>query len=76
MEYRYDDNSTNVKAMKYLLEHTFSDLKVATIEVIGSGYDSIAYLVNEEYIFKTKISANKKKGYAKEKAVLDFLNKN
>ena len=62
--------------MKYLLEHTFTDLKVATIKVIGSGYDSIAYLVNEEYIFKTKISANQKKGYAKEKAILDFLNKN
>ena len=76
MEYRYDDNTTNVKAMKYLLEHTFSDLKVATIEVIGSGYDSIAYLVNEDYVFKTKISANQKKGYEKEKAILDFLNKN
>lgn len=76
MEYRYEDNATNVKAMKYLLEHTFSNLKVKTIEVIGSGYDSIAYLVNEEYIFKTKISANKQKGYKKENAILDFLNKN
>ncbi len=76
MEYRYYDNVTNVKAMKYLLEHIFSGLKVATIEVIGSGYDSIAYLVNEEYIFKTKISANQKKSYKKGKAILDFLNNN
>lgn len=76
MEYRYDDNLTNVKAMKYLIEHTFKDFKVNNIEVIGSGHDSIAYLVNNEYIFKTKFSVNNKKGYAKEKAIYDFLNKN
>lgn len=75
MEYRYDDNIKNVKAMKYTLEHTFTDLKVESIEVIGCGYDSVAYLVNDEYIFKTKFSANEKKGYAKEKAIYDFLNK-
>ena len=75
MEYRYDDNLTNVKAMKYLIEHTFKDFKVNNIEVIGSGHDSVAYLVNNEYIFKTKFSANKKKGYTKEKAIYDFLNK-
>lgn len=66
MEYRYDDNLTNLKATKYLLEHTFDNLKVNTISVMGSGYDSVAYLVNEEYIFKIKFSANKKKGYEKE----------
>ncbi|MBC2810430.1 APH(2'')-If/Ih family aminoglycoside O-phosphotransferase [Campylobacter jejuni] len=75
MEYRYDDNVTNVKAMKYLIEHYFEDFKVESIKVIGSGYDSVAYLVNGEYIFKTKFSANKKKGYEKEKAIYDFLNK-
>lgn len=76
MEYRYDDNLTNVKATKYLLEHTFIDLKVKSIRVLGSGYDSVAYLVNNEYVFKIKFSANKKKGYEKEKAIYDFLNKN
>ncbi|HDL6539636.1 TPA: aminoglycoside 3'-phosphotransferase/choline kinase family protein, partial [Staphylococcus aureus] len=40
------------------------------------GYDSVAYLVNNEYIFKTKFSTNKKKGYAKEKAIYNFLNTN
>ena len=74
MEYRYDDNVTNVKAMQYLIEHHFKDFKVDSIKVIGSGYDSVAYLVNGEYIFKTKFSANKKKGYEKEKAIYDFLN--
>jgi aminoglycoside 2''-phosphotransferase len=76
MEYRYDDNLTNVKATKYLLEHTFADLTVESIKVLGSGYDSVAYLVNNEYVFKIKFSANKKKGYEKEKAIYDFLNKN
>ncbi|WP_283802108.1 aminoglycoside O-phosphotransferase APH(2'')-Ia [Campylobacter coli] len=76
MEYRYDDNATNVKAMKYLIEHYFDNFKVDSIEIIGSGYDSVAYLVNNEYIFKTKFSTNKKKGYAKEKAIYDFLNTN
>lgn len=76
MEYRYDDNLTNVKATKYLLEHTFLDLTVKSIKVLGSGYDSVAYLVNNEYVFKIKFSANKKKGYEKEKAIYDFLNKN
>ena len=75
MEYRYEDNIYNVKAMKYLIEHHFNNLKVESIKVIGNGYDSVAYLINEEYIFKTKLSANKKKGYEKEKAIYDFLNK-
>lgn len=74
MEYRYE-NITNVKETKYLLEHTFKDLKVENIKILGSGYDSVAYLVNNEYIFKIKFSANKKKGYKKEKAIYDFLNK-
>ena len=76
MEYRYEDNLTNVKATKYLLKHTFKDLKVESIEVLGSGYDSVAYLVNNEYVFKIKFSQNKKKGYEKEKAIYDFLNNN
>ena len=76
MEYRYDDNLTNIKATKYLLEHTFNELKVNDIKVLGSGYDSVAYLVNNEYVFKIKFSANKKKGYEKEKAIYDFLNNN
>ena len=74
MEYRYEDNVSNVKAMKYLIEHCFPDFNVESIKGIGSGYDSVAYLVNSEYIFKSKFSANKKKGYKKEKAIYDFLN--
>ncbi|BDP75397.1 hypothetical protein EfmAA96_31820 (plasmid) [Enterococcus faecium] len=62
--------------MKYLIEHYFDNFKVDSIEIIGSGYDSVAYLVNNEYIFKTKFSTNKKKSYAKEKAIYNFLNTN
>ena len=52
------------------------NLDVNSCKLIGSGYDSQAYLINNEYIFKIKKSVNEKKGYAKEKAIYDFLNKN
>lgn len=51
------------------------DITIESIELIGEGYDSKAYIVNNEYVFKIKFSANKKKGYEKEKAIYDFLNK-
>lgn len=69
----YDDN---IKSARYILEHTFSGLDIKSIKVLGSGYDSVAYLVNDEYVFKIKFSANKKKSYEKEKSIYDFLNKN
>ena len=61
--------------IKETIEKYF-DIDVLDINLIGEGYDSKAYLINNEYIFKIKFSANKKKGYAKEKAIYDFLNKN
>ena len=66
----------NIDEIKTILEQYFKELKVKTIKETGSGYDSTAYLVNNEYIFKIKFSKNKKKGYKKEKAIYDFLNKN
>ena len=51
------------------------DITIESIELLGEGYDSKAYIVNNEYVFKIKFSANKKKGYEKEKAIYDFLNK-
>ena len=50
------------------------NIDIDSIKQIGEGYDSVAYLVNNEYVFKIKFSANKKKGYEKEKAIYDFLN--
>ena len=45
------------------------NIVVDSIKLIGEGYDSKAYIVNNEYVFKIKFSANKKKGYEKEKAL-------
>ena len=59
-----------------LFEQLFENFKVNSIRPLGSGYDSIAYLVNEKYVFKVKTSNNEEKGYRKEKAICDFLNKN
>lgn len=75
MEYRYDDNATNVKAMKYLIEHYFDNFKVDSIEIIGSGYDSVAYLVNNEYILKQNLVLIRKR-LCKRKAIYNFLNTN
>ncbi len=61
--------------IKNLIEDKFN-IVVVSCNLIGEGYDSKAYLINDEYIFKIKISANEKKGYVKEKAILDFLNDN
>ena len=61
--------------VRKILEEKFS-ISIDSIRQIGEGYDSKAYLINDEYIFKIKFSANKKKGYEKEKAIYDFLNRN
>lgn len=60
--------------IREIIESKFG-LSVQSISTLGQGYDSVAYLVNGEYVFKIKFSANKKKGYEKEKAIYDFLNK-
>ena len=60
--------------IKKLIEEK-CNIIIDSIRLIGEGYDSKAYIVNNEYIFKIKFSANKKKGYEKEKAIYDFLNK-
>ena len=65
----------DMKKIKLLLEDTFNNLTIERINIIGQGHDSIAYLVNDEYIFKMKLSANKKESYMKEKSILDYLNK-
>lgn len=61
--------------IKNILEKKFN-IEINSLDLIGEGYDSKAYLVNGEYIFKVKYSANKKKDYEKEKSIYDFLNQN
>ena len=60
--------------IKDIIEDKFN-IVVYDIKFIGEGYDSKAYIVNNEYVFKIKFSNNEKKGYEKEKAIYDFLNK-
>lgn len=50
------------------------NIVINNIDLIGEGYDSKAYIVNNEYVFKIKFSVNEKKGYEKEKTIYDFLN--
>lgn len=73
MEYRYEDNDTNVRAMKYLIEHSFNDFRVNNIRVLGAGLDSVAYLVNEEYIFKKSKHKEASENMKKEISVLRYL---
>lgn len=58
-----------------IIEDKFN-LTIVSCNLIGEGYDSKAYLINDEYIFKIKTSSSEQKGYIKEKAILDFLNDN
>ena len=37
------------------------NIVINSIKLMGEGYDSKAYIVNDEYVFKIKFSANKKK---------------
>lgn len=37
MEYRYEDNLTNIKATKYLIEHLFKELQINSIETVDRG---------------------------------------
>lgn len=75
MEYRFDDNLVNVKAFKYILKKKFPDLDIHSISVLGSGHDSVAYLVNDSYVFKIKYSSNSS-SYEREMKIYEFLNDN
>ena len=68
-------HADNLALTKQTLEKCFDGLQIKDIQVIGKGHDSIAYVVNKEYVFKTKFSIDKKQ-YQKEKEISDFLNKN
>lgn len=49
------------------------DLMVHTITVLGQGHDSIAYLVNDEYIFKQSKHDEARKNLKKEIQALNYL---
>ena len=57
--------------IKNILEKKFN-IEINSLDLIGEGYDSKAYLVNGEYIFKVKYSANKKKVMRKKSQYMIF----
>lgn len=52
MEYRYEDNDTNLKAVKYILEHSSKGFKVNEIKLIGNSNNFFTYEINGNIIFK------------------------
>ncbi len=73
MEYRYEDNDTNLKAIKYILEHSLTGFKVDKIKIIGNGNDSFAYAVNNSIIFKFPRHERANSNLIKEAQILRFL---
>lgn len=68
---KFEDDAE--KAMKYLIGHTFGGFNVESIKVIGAGLDSVAYLVNDEYIFKKSKHKEAAENMKKEIFVLRYL---
>ena len=58
--------------IKEIIENKF-DLKVHNIFILGQGLDSIAYLVNDEYIFKQSKHNEARTNLKKEIQVLKYL---
>lgn len=52
MEYRYRDNGKNIQAVRFLIESSFKDIKVDSVQLIGSGNDCDAYEINDNIILK------------------------
>ena len=55
-----------------IIENEFG-LKVESISILGEGLDSIAYLVNNEYIFKMSKHEEARRNLKKEIKVLNYL---
>ncbi len=75
MEYRYNDNDTNLRAIKYILEHSIEGLKVNDIKLKGNGNDSFAYAVNNNIIFKFPRHKKASDNLVKEAQILKYLDK-
>ena len=52
------------------------NIEISTVKLIGIGYDSEAYLINNEFIFKFAKHKLACKDYVREKRILDFLKEN
>lgn len=65
----------NIQYVKKKLKDLFN-IDSTTIQLMGSGYDSEAYLIDNTYIFKFTKHKFAIEDYLREKNILDFLNKN
>lgn len=65
----------NNEYVKMKLKDNFN-IEISTVKLIGSGYDSEAYLINNEFIFKFAKHKLACKDYIREKRILDFLKGN
>lgn len=61
--------------VKKKLKEVF-DIEATAIKLLGNGWDSEAYLINEAYVFKFARHKLASKDYAREKRILDFLKEN
>ncbi len=66
-------NEKNMSSIKHIIEERFNTITVKNISVLGEGLDSIAYLVNNEYIFKRSKHKEASDNMKKEVSVLRFL---
>lgn len=64
----------NVQYVKSKLRDEFN-IDSSNIKLMGSGYDSEAYLIDDTYIFKFTKHKFAVEDYLREKNILDFLNK-
>ena len=58
--------------MKDIIEQEF-DLIVQSVIILGQGLDSVAYLVNNEYVFKQSKHAGARINLRREVRVLNYL---
>ena len=65
----------NIEYVKTKIKEEFN-INPSTVKLIGSGYDSEAYLIDNMYIFKFAKHKLASKDYLREKRILDFLKEN
>ncbi|MBP3635416.1 MAG: aminoglycoside phosphotransferase family protein [Bacilli bacterium] len=66
-------NSIDINSVKHIIEDTFKTIAVNNIKRLGEGLDSVAFLVNDEYIFKKSKHKEASENMKKEISVLRFL---
>lgn len=66
------DNNISINFIRHIIEDTFN-YTVNNIKVLGEGLDSVAYLVNNEHIFKKSKHKEASENMKKEISVLKYL---